>query len=143
VTVTSQHYRPNRARVECGAALVLRDHGAMFMIRRTGAHGDGSWSFPGGWVWPGEEPARAAAREAWEEVGVNVSEERMTFLGYTADSHPEGVHGITLWFDTYAWGGKARNTNPARITDCGWFRVSALPTPLFTPVLNGLKKGFV
>lgn len=113
------------------------------MLRRTGAHGEGTWSFPGGWVWPGEEPARAACREAWEEIGVNVQEEHLHFLGYTADSHPEGVHGITLWFETHFWDGTPRNTNPARITETGWFDPDDMPSPLFTAVLNGRQKELV
>jgi 8-oxo-dGTP diphosphatase len=143
----SQAYQPNRSRVPCGTCLILRDPiGRVFMIRRTGAHGEGTWSFPGGWIEPGEEPARAAAREAWEEIGVNIVEKDIYFVGYTADRHPEGMFGITLWFETSAWIGEPRNTNPHRITDGRWFdpdEKDGLPTPLFTPVLEGMRRGLL
>lgn len=39
------------------------------------------WSLPGGVCDPGEAPQKTAVREAFEEVGVNVSEEDINFVG--------------------------------------------------------------
>jgi 8-oxo-dGTP pyrophosphatase MutT (NUDIX family) len=52
------------------AAVVIHDeHGRILM----GLHSDRNvWVLPGGLVEPGEVPADAAVREAWEEIGVVV-----------------------------------------------------------------------
>lgn len=42
-------------------------------------YGDGSWSLPGGGKHRSEEPARAAARELQEEVGLNLDAEQLRF----------------------------------------------------------------
>lgn len=50
--------------VTCGERLLL--------LRRAIEPAYGAWVFPGGFVDRGEHPAQAAAREAWEEAGVEV-----------------------------------------------------------------------
>lgn len=139
------HYRPSQDRVPVGVATVVRQGDSVLMIRRTGAHGEGKWSIPGGWINEGEEPSKAAWRETWEEVGITLN--TMKFLGYTSDVHPEGLHGITLWFESDDWLGHARNTNPDRISDVEWWPVerlrAALRDDLFLPLSNGLDKGLV
>jgi ADP-ribose pyrophosphatase YjhB (NUDIX family) len=42
------------------------------MIRRKGEPERGKWSFPAGFMDAGEDPARAAEREAVEETGLRV-----------------------------------------------------------------------
>lgn len=146
-------YRTSKARVPVGSAVLVTNESSVgseivVMIKRTGAHGEGTWSFPGGWVDPGETPEDAAMREAWEEVGITV--ERVEFLGYTTDAHDEGLHAITMWFRARPgdWRGNPRNTNPARITEVEWWPIAYLrhgdwPGNLFLPVRNGLRAGLV
>lgn len=146
--MTGPSYRPSTERVPCGVAVVMRHRDdRLVMIHRTGAHGEGKLSFPGGWIDPGETPEQAAVREAWEEVGVTIDLSALSFLGYTADSHPEGLHGITLWFECRAWGGRARNTNPDRITTVELVERERLLVmnrdKLFLPVVNGIEKGLL
>lgn len=141
----------SKGRVACGACLILhpqdmdwRTSREVLMIRRTGAHGEGTWSFPGGWVDLGEDPAEAAIREAWEEVSIRVaSVEDVVFLGYTSDLHPEGLQGITLWFTATAWEGRPRVAYPARVSAVEWHDLDSPPAPLFLPVVNGLAKGLL
>jgi 8-oxo-dGTP diphosphatase len=117
----------------------------ILMIHRTGAHGEGTWSFPGGWLVPNETPEDCIRREAWEEVGVNLRE--VEFIGYTADAHPEGLHGLTLYFLCTDWEGEPRNTNPDRITDIEWWHADrlyhALRDDLFFPLREALDKRLV
>src|SRR5207244_4197893 len=50
-------------------ACVIRDsRGRILFVQ----HVEGHWTFPAGAVEPGETPADAARREAWEEAGVLV-----------------------------------------------------------------------
>ncbi|MBP7690368.1 MAG: NUDIX hydrolase [Anaerolineales bacterium] len=55
------------------AVAVLVERGArVLLIQRGGAPERGKWSFPAGFVDAGEDPARAAEREALEETGLRV-----------------------------------------------------------------------
>ena len=53
-----------------GRACVCVVHAGQVLL--TGTSG-GRWTLPGGGIEPGETPAQAAAREAWEEVGAHVT----------------------------------------------------------------------
>jgi len=44
----------------------------VLLLKRCTAPGIGHWCLPGGFIRYGEAPAAAAAREAWEEAGVEV-----------------------------------------------------------------------
>jgi 8-oxo-dGTP pyrophosphatase MutT (NUDIX family) len=50
------------------AATVIKDGDRYLLVR----HVEGSWTFPGGAVDPGETPGEAARRETREEAGVDV-----------------------------------------------------------------------
>lgn len=144
-------HRKARHRVPVGACLLVEhpdDVGAadcrLLWMRRTGAHGDGTWCFPGGWVEPGEDPLAAATRETWEEVGLNVLVEAARFVGYTSDDHPEGLHAVTLWFRCSGFeSGTPRIAYPDRVTAIRWATIEEPPSPLFLPVLNGIREGLL
>lgn len=135
-------YISDKTRVACGTAVWVQmpfpDQFAM--IKRTGAHGEGQWSVPGGWVAQHEDPYDGAIREVWEEIGITV--EHLEFMGYTYDRHEEGVEGVTLWFFCRfgSWHGQFRNTNPDRITEVTEMSIETIremPLELvFLPVKN-------
>jgi 8-oxo-dGTP diphosphatase len=53
-------------------AVVLREDGAVLLVRRARPPAVGSWTLPGGKVEDGETPAQAIAREVLEETGLRV-----------------------------------------------------------------------
>ena len=55
------------------AVCVIARDGKILMIRRGTDTGYGLWSLPGGFVDRGEVVETAAAREAWEETGLEVA----------------------------------------------------------------------
>ena len=57
------------------AVCVVARDGRVVMIRRASELGYGLWSFPGGYVDRGEVIEEAAARETWEETGLEVAVE--------------------------------------------------------------------
>lgn len=59
--------------IEVAAAVLERPDGAFLLAQRpAGKVYAGYWEFPGGKVEPGEDPARALARELHEELGIDV-----------------------------------------------------------------------
>ncbi len=65
------------------AGCLVIDAGRVLLLRRAIPPRLGYWTFPGGYVDFGEMPERAALRETVEEVGMNVTLERL--LGIYAD----------------------------------------------------------
>ena len=55
------------------AVCLVEREGKVLMIRRGTDLGYGLWSLPGGFVDRGEVVESAAAREAWEETGLEVA----------------------------------------------------------------------
>ena len=62
------------------AVCVVARNGRVLMIRRGTDAGYGLWSLPGGFVDRGEVVESAAAREAWEETGLEVAVEGLLGL---------------------------------------------------------------
>ncbi len=74
---------------------------------------NGRWGLPGGMVEPGETPADALVREAWEETGLHVAPLRVAGVLGGPDFHTRFENGdelsnITLAFECRAIGGALR-----------------------------------
>ncbi len=113
------------------SAVVVRDGRVLLGVRR-GAHGAGTWSFPGGRVEPGEAPGEAAARELAEEAGLHARD--VAPLAWTDDRFPaDGQHWVTLHHAVDA-AGEPEVREPERLERWAWHAWDALPEPLFAPV---------
>jgi len=110
---------------------VVRRGTDLLLVRRHGAHGEGTWSTPGGNLELGEEPSSCAARETEEETGVRVGSLR--FVGVTNDVFDEQRHYVTLWFEAEYAEGDAHVRASDEISELAWFDEQALPEPLFRP----------
>lgn len=80
----------------------------------------------GGHVEPGESPAEAAAREAKEESGIQVTFDSllaMAHLTFLFPAHPSWDMDVEI-FTTADWAGQAAETEEIRPQ---WFPVAALP----------------
>ena len=123
--------------VRVGVAIIIRNpEGRVLFGLRKGAHGGGTWSFPGGHVDFGEEPEDTARREVMEETGLTVG--KVTVYGTCpyVNSHfrETGKQYITLYFVAEYVGGEPRVTEPDKCVRWGWFNPRALPSPLFEPI---------
>jgi|GEM_PF-488596 len=132
--------RGNRPRVGVGV-FIFRD-GKFLMGKRRNAHGDGSWSIPGGNLEFGESYAQAAIREAREETGLEVRNPR--FGAVTNDIFKaEGKHYTTIWMLSECPEGEPVVMEPDKFTHMEWFTFRDLPAPLFLPWTQLLPSEFI
>jgi 8-oxo-dGTP diphosphatase len=122
-----------------GAAIIITKDDRVLLMKRKGVHGTGTWSTPGGHLDFGETPEQCAAREAKEEVGLDVVDIR--FRAITNDVFEEyGKHYITIWMDGKSISGEPTIAAEEEVAEIGWFAWNSLPQPLFLPLENLIKE---
>jgi 8-oxo-dGTP diphosphatase len=106
-------------------AVVVDDGGRILLGRRADT---GKWSLPAGAIDPGEQPADAAVREAYEETGVRIAVERLAGVALREVTYPNGdvVQSLTAWFRCKAIGGHAV-VNDDESSAVGWYSPEELP----------------
>jgi len=122
-------------RPKVGVGVVLVKGSKVLLGKRKGAHGSGTWSFPGGHLEYGERVEECAKRELIEETGLEMGE----FLSgpYTNDVfQDEGMHYITLYVVGRWKNGKPRICEPDKCDGWEWFDWGDLPENLFIPLRN-------
>ena len=121
-----------------GTAILITKGDKVLLMKRKGPHGTGTWSTPGGHLDFGETPEDCAAREAKEEVGVDVVDIR--FRSVTNDLfEASGRHYITVWMEGKPLG-EPFIASKREVEEIGWFHWDALPQPLFLPLENLVNK---
>lgn len=120
------------------ACFVWRD-GKFIVGKRLGAHGEGTWSVPGGHLEYGESWEEAAKREVLEETGVEITNVR--FLAATNDVfEANNKHYISIWLEADWLSGEPTIMEPDKWVDQEWRDFSSLPAPLFEPCWQNLRK---
>ncbi len=128
-------------RPKVGVGVCIIKDGKVLLGKRLNAHGDGSWSFPGGHLEFGESYEQCASREAEEEAGVKLK--NLRFVTATNDIFPqEQKHYITVYMLGEYDSGEVIVKEPDKMVEWQWFSWEELPSPLFIPIQNLLKTGF-
>lgn len=111
-----------------GWLLLFDDADRLLLARRAGvSYGSGHWGLPGGHVEDGETLPAAAAREAYEEVGVTVDPATLTPVGMSRYTDA-GMAGLDVFFRADSHQGE-----PRPVTECdrvGWYALGDLPEPM-------------
>ena len=122
-----------------GVAVIITKDDKVLLMKRKGVHGTGTWTTPGGHLDFGETPEQCGAREAKEEVGLDVVDLR--FRAFTNDIfESDGQHYISIWMDGKSTSGEPTIAAEEEVAEIGWFAWDALPSPLFLPLENLLKE---
>lgn len=129
--------------IKVGVAAIIRRGDRVLMGLRKGAHGAGTWSFPGGHLEPGETVEEAARREVLEETGISVPPSYFQKIAYTDDFFEvEKLRYITLYLETNpghpAEGREPEVVEPDKCEEWMWARHA--PGGLFLPVRNLLRE---
>lgn len=102
------------------------------MGKRKGAHGEGTWSVPGGHLEFGETIEEGAQREVREETGLEIGDIKIE--GVTNDIfEEEGKHYITIWITSQWKQGEPHIKEPDKLLDLRWYNFDTLPEELFLP----------
>jgi 8-oxo-dGTP diphosphatase len=128
-------------RPKVGVGVCLVKNGKVLMGERLHAHGDGTWSFPGGHLEFGESFEECARREVAEETGLQVTD--LTFITCTNDVfESEQKHYITVYMKAAWQAGEPQVTEPDKMVKWQWFDWDNLPSPLFLPMQHFVATGF-
>jgi len=129
----------NRPKVGVGVAIIRE--GKVLLGKRKNAHGEGTWSFPGGHLEYSESWEACAQRETMEETGLEIKNIR--FGTVTNDIFvPEKQHYITIIMLSDYVSGEATLMEPDKCELWEWFTWDNLPEALFVSIQNLLKNNY-
>ncbi len=111
------------------------------MLRRfnTG-YRDGEYSVPAGHLDGGETVVAAAAREAGEEVGVQIDAENIIFVSVM--HRREGDERVDFFVRVEKWRGEPSNVEPQKCDDLRWVNVKLLPANTVPYVRKAIQNYF-
>lgn len=127
-------------RPRVGVAVCINKEKYILLGRRIGSHGDGTWSFPGGNLEPGETIIGCAVREVAEETGMEIVKPKIVTI--TEDFFlDKGLHYITVFVRADAADSRyPQLLEPKKCASWRWFMPYDLPKPLFQPIENLMKE---
>ena len=120
--------------------IFVRD-GRVFLAKRQGAHGEGTWASAGGHLETGESLEECARREALEELGVTVGNLRFLCVSNIV---AYGKHYVDIEFLGDIGGQEPKLAEPEGFSEARWFSLDCLPEPLFHALwyaLDSLRTG--
>lgn len=131
----------NENRPKVGVGVFIIKDGKILFGKRKNAHGDGTWSLPGGHLEFNEEVEDCAVREVQEETGILIKNIRKAT--FTNDIFiKEGKHYVTVFLISDFDSGEVKIMEPDKCEKWEWFEWNKLPQPVFLPIQNLLKQKF-
>ena len=110
------------------AAVLVEQDGRILLVRRVNVPYQGLWTLPAGFVDAGEDPARAAERECFEETGLSV---RVTHvLDVIAGREHERGADFVIVYQAKVLGGILSPDDDADAVE--WFESDDLPSLAFS-----------
>lgn len=120
-----------RFKVVPGVALIIERDDKMLLLKRSpAATHPGYYCNIGGHVDGGETIRQAAAREAYEEVGIIIKPDQLKFLQVVHRYHENG-EVIVFFFKALSFEGEPINKEPEKHSEMIWVPINNLPEPLF------------
>ena len=105
--------------------LFFRDDKILLSRRFNTGYRDGEYSVPAGHLDGNETVRAAAAREAAEEVGVQIEKEDILFSSVMHRN--DGDERVDFFLHVLAWRGEPLNNEPNKCDDIYWEHIDSLP----------------
>lgn len=115
----------------------FRDDQILLARRFNTGYADGQYSVPAGHLDGGETVLDAAAREAEEEVGVQIKPEDLTFS--TVMHRMEEDERVDFFVHVRHWQGEPFNAEPEKCDDLCWVDIDQLPANMVPYVRQALR----
>ena len=109
-----------------GAGGLIEHEGKLLLARRTIAPFEGCWNLPAGYAEVDEHPTKTAAREVYEETGLEVETERLVDV-YAFQDDPRG-NGLLILYRCRVLGGVLAAS--AEGDHLGYFAAHEIPESL-------------
>jgi len=116
--------------------LFIRDSKILIARRRNTGYRDGEYSIPAGHLDGGETVLAAAAREALEEVGVELDASNLEFAGVM--HRLEDDERVDFFLRVRSWSGEPFNNEPEKCDDLRWVDLTGLPQNMVPYVRRAL-----
>ena len=116
------------SRPRVGVGVVFMRDGQVFLARRRGPLGGGTWGSAGGHLEFGESLEECARREAWEEFNLKVGDLRFLCV---SNIIAYGRHYVDVEFVGEIGNQEPQLMEPEAFDGAGWFSLELLPEPLF------------
>lgn len=127
----------DRPRVIVDVNLLITSGGRILLGRRYGTgFADGHYSLPAGHLELGESVVLAAAREAKEELNIDIDPDDMRFVQVMHNSY--GIGRLSFFFEVERWEGNIINMEPHKCDDLRWFSPGDLPTSMVPYIREGI-----
>lgn len=110
--------------------LLIRDDHILLTQRGGDDQFTGLWHAPSGKLDAGESVTQAAAREAWEEIGVIIEPADLTCVHTTHVNGSGPETRLGLFFLAHQWTGQPANREPHKCQAVQWFPLDQLPDTL-------------
>ncbi|WP_432844991.1 NUDIX domain-containing protein [Amycolatopsis sp. CA-161197] len=118
--------------------IILERDDLILLTEHKGTYGNGMWHLPSGKLEHGESLPHGAAREALEEVGVEIDQAdlRIVYTIYVTGPGPDARLGF--FFATDRWTGESVNRERGKCSEITWFPRNALPSAVIEYPLTGI-----
>ncbi len=117
--------------------LFFRDDEILLLRRFNTGYRDGEYSVPAGHLDGGETVLAAAAREAGEEVGVQIDTDDIIFSSVMHRN--EGEERIDFFVHVKKWSGDPFNAEPDKCDELRWAQTGLLPENIIPYVRRAIE----
>ncbi len=130
-----------KEQTKIGVGVMIWKDGKVLLGKRKGAHGEGTYAFPGGHLEHLESFESAVRREIIEETAVLIDAIRFVHVANIDIYAPK--HYINVGFVADWKSGEPRVMEPEKCAGWDWYTLDQLPKPLFFQtelIINSYKK---